>query len=186
MAVTAAVLAAQTESAAEGSEDHAPVTSGAIESPAPAPPEQPASTAAAVRSEQPTTPVVSTTTIARPGPTIVANPRAGDLRVDPAADTLPVSYHPAPAVAVRREVAYGEDPAQRVDLHLPEEQNAPVVVYLHAGGWVAGAPSDVPDIILRFLERGYAVASVGYRLAPRHRFPAPGTSVDRDRHRCAH
>ena len=125
----------------------------------------------------PATPVAADTAVAHEGPTVVANPRGGDLRSDPAADTLPVSYSPSAAAIVRRGVAYGEDPAQRIDLHLPEQPGAPVIVYLHAGGWIAGGPHEVPDVILRFIERGYAVASVGYRLAPEHPFPAPVDDV---------
>lgn len=117
------------------------------------------------------------TTLPEPVPTIVPNPRVGDLRADPRADTLPDSYLPPPATTVHRDAAYGDDPAQRVDLHLPERPGAPVIAYLHAGGWTSGGPGDVPDIILRFLERGFAVASVGYRLAPEHPFPAPVDDV---------
>ncbi len=49
----------------------------------------------------------------------------------------------------------------------------PVVVYLHGGGWAVGS-IDSYDTACRALANaaGHAVASVGYRLAPEHPFPA--------------
>lgn len=48
-----------------------------------------------------------------------------------------------------------------------------VIVYFHGGGWVLGAVEDF-DAVCRTLARhtGFDVVSVGYRLAPEHRFPA--------------
>ncbi|MDX1649111.1 MAG: alpha/beta hydrolase [Myxococcota bacterium] len=52
----------------------------------------------------------------------------------------------------------------------PEE---PVVVHLHGGGYVIGAPEDQRDAIARLaLGLDARVVSVDYRLAPEHRFPA--------------
>jgi acetyl esterase/lipase len=53
------------------------------------------------------------------------------------------------------------------------EAELPVTVYLHGGGWVIGS-LDTHDGIGRALARraGCEVVSVGYRLAPEHRFPA--------------
>ena len=101
------------------------------------------------------------------------DPRPGDLRLDGAADTLPVPYTPAAAATTVLDVPYGTDPAQRLDLYLPSNTNAPVVIFAHAGGWIAGGREHVPPMVLRFVERGVAVVSVGYRLAPEHPFPAP-------------
>ena len=58
----------------------------------------------------------------------------------------------------------------------PVEQPAGIIVYFHGGGWVLGT-LDGYDPVLRALAvtTGWAVASVGYRLAPEHRYP---TAVD--------
>lgn len=50
---------------------------------------------------------------------------------------------------------------------------APVLVFLHGGGWVVG-DLDSHDAVCRLLaaRSGAAVLAVGYRLAPEHPFPA--------------
>ena len=66
-------------------------------------------------------------------------------------------------------VAYGPEPYQLLDLHFPDRNRhpgpAPVIVYLHAGGWISGTRADVADVALAQIVRGYAVASVDYDLA---------------------
>jgi acetyl esterase/lipase len=51
---------------------------------------------------------------------------------------------------------------------------APVVVYVHGGGWMSGSKND--DIARAFFgeltHRGFLVASLNYRLAPQYTFPA--------------
>ena len=51
---------------------------------------------------------------------------------------------------------------------------APMLVYLHGGGWVVG-DLDTHDQPCRFLAReaGVLVLSIDYRRAPEHKFPAP-------------
>lgn len=131
-----------------------------------------------------TTPESGAVVVRTPGPALaVPDPRPGDLRVDPTGDVLPSDYTAAPAREIVRDLAYGPDPIHLLDLYLPGDdlpiENAPVVVFLHSGGWIGGDRSYVPDMVLRFVERGYAVASVDYSLAPEHPFPAPITDVKR-------
>jgi acetyl esterase len=52
--------------------------------------------------------------------------------------------------------------------------DAPALLYLHGGGWVAGSVETVDRLCRRIADRsGCAVLSVDYRLAPEHPFPAP-------------
>ena len=73
----------------------------------------------------------------------------------------------------------------RLELVVPDTPGPhPVVVCFHGGGWTAGnrldlcgpyafAPGGKDKGILRVLaDNGFAAASVGYRLAPKHQFPA--------------
>ncbi|MBC3192977.1 alpha/beta hydrolase fold domain-containing protein [Pseudonocardia sp. C8] len=48
----------------------------------------------------------------------------------------------------------------------------PVLVYLHGGGWVLGAPSTHRRLARDIAGLGLVVVVVDYRRAPRHRFPA--------------
>jgi acetyl esterase len=61
-----------------------------------------------------------------------------------------------------------------VRAYRPEGQGAlPVIAYFHGGGWAVGS-IDSFDAVCRALANasGAVVASVGYRLAPEHPFPA--------------
>lgn len=71
---------------------------------------------------------------------------------------------------VLRNLAYGADPAQRLDVYLPARpRHAPVIFMVHGGAWRTGdkAMSRVVDNkIAWWLPRGYIFVSVNYRLLP--------------------
>lgn len=71
-----------------------------------------------------------------------------------------------------RDIEYARvgDVSLKLDLYLPKQANAPLVVYVHGGAWRAGSKSDVP--IVKLLDHGFAIASVDYRLSTQARFPA--------------
>ena len=74
------------------------------------------------------------------------------------------------------DLAYADSSAaQRLDLYLPEtgEGPFPLVLRVHGGGWRGGSKALSPGShYLRVRERGYALASVGYRLSSEAVFPA--------------
>lgn len=60
-------------------------------------------------------------------------------------------------------------------MHLARPSDAkdlPGILFLHRGGWVGGSKDRYRQIIEDIAGQGYVVASVGYRFAPKHRFPA--------------
>jgi acetyl esterase/lipase len=62
---------------------------------------------------------------------------------------------------------------QKLDLYLPAaEPNAPLplIVWVHGGAWQAGSKEGCPAV--GFVEKGYAVASINYRLSRHAIFPA--------------
>ena len=60
---------------------------------------------------------------------------------------------------------------QKLDLYLPKDgQNLPLIINIHGGAWLGG--SKEMDVPLDFLARGYAVASINYRLSQHAVFPA--------------
>jgi acetyl esterase/lipase len=78
-------------------------------------------------------------------------------------------------VRVERDVPYvpGGDPAQRLDLYLPERAGGPplpLLLCIHGGGWSSGSKDDCPAALL--VPHGYAAASIDYRLVQQAAFPA--------------
>jgi acetyl esterase/lipase len=76
---------------------------------------------------------------------------------------------------VHRDLEYvpGGHARQRLDLYVPEKADAPLpmIVWIHGGAWMAGSKDGgVPA--LPFLGKGYAVASINYRLSQHAVFPA--------------
>lgn len=58
----------------------------------------------------------------------------------------------------------------KLDLYLPAEENPPLVVWIHGGGWQNGSKESCE---VRWLQqKGYAVASISYRLTDVAIFPA--------------
>ncbi|NMO96576.1 alpha/beta hydrolase [Paenibacillus lemnae] len=68
-----------------------------------------------------------------------------------------------------------QSPSQQLDIYLPPHgvKPYPVLIYFHGGGFVAGDKRDVNiEPMLRALEKGYALVSVGYRKSKEAKFPA--------------
>ena len=62
-----------------------------------------------------------------------------------------------------------------LDLYLPANpirRPAPVIVFLHGGGWSGGTRTTGPDFQRYFAQDGFAMASIEYRLTPSITFPA--------------
>lgn len=68
------------------------------------------------------------------------------------------------------EYARVGDFSLKLDLHRPDVASPPLVVYVHGGAWRAGSKADVP--VAKLIDRGFAIASVDYRLSTQARFPA--------------
>lgn len=79
-------------------------------------------------------------------------------------------------VEIQRDVEYGSGGGEKLTLHLARprglSQPAPAVVFIHGGGWAAGNKNMFLPFIEQFASEGYVAVTVGYRLAPKHRFPA--------------
>lgn len=69
------------------------------------------------------------------------------------------------------EYARAGEMSLKLDLYIPQaDQPPPVVVWVHGGAWRSGSKNN--PSILPLTEKGFAVASVEYRLSPVARFPA--------------
>jgi len=70
------------------------------------------------------------------------------------------------------DVFYGDNPYQGIALHEPNNPNGTVFAFVHGGGWTSGYREHMNFMAPGFLEAGVIFASIGYRLAPDHVFPA--------------
>ena len=90
-----------------------------------------------------------------------------------------------PGTRVLRDVPYGPDPLQALDVYVPARSSpggAPVVVMVHGGGWRYGnkaSPGVVGAKAVHWLERGLVFVSIDYRLLPAHDVRAQADDVAR-------
>jgi acetyl esterase/lipase len=106
-----------------------------------------------------------------------------ELPVAPA----PREVTPKPDVKVERDILYATIDGEKLylDIAMPGQPGQyPCVVMFHGGAWVTGSRKDLsvggrdrsgrtaPSIMEMVAARGYVAVSVGYRLAPKHKFPA--------------
>ena len=79
-------------------------------------------------------------------------------------------------VRAHRDLVYveGGHERQKLDLFLPAKVDGPVpvIIWVHGGGWQNGSKENCPALRGGYLEKGYAVASLNYRLSQHAVFPA--------------
>ncbi len=83
--------------------------------------------------------------------------------------------HAEPKIIKDLEFAHVGDVTLKLDLHLPEKPTPPLIVYVHGGAWRAGSKNDMP--LKSLLAKGFAVASVDYRLSTVAPFPAQAHDI---------
>ncbi|WP_420103820.1 alpha/beta hydrolase [Bosea sp. (in: a-proteobacteria)] len=92
-------------------------------------------------------------------------------------DALQAALQPDRGSAVRREVDHvieGAEPPVRVRLFEPFSQPCGTILFVHGGGWIMGSPETFAPLCRELATvTGMTVASVDYRLAPEHPYPAP-------------
>ncbi|MBZ8141673.1 esterase [Rubrivivax gelatinosus] len=76
-----------------------------------------------------------------------------------------------PGAECRPDQAYGEAPAMRYDVYRPARAAAscPVLAVVHGGGWQRGDKAQAAALqhkLTHWLERGFVVLSINYRLLP--------------------
>jgi acetyl esterase/lipase len=65
-----------------------------------------------------------------------------------------------------QNISYGSSSRNKLDIYLPENRTAatPVVLLIHGGSWVEGDKSSFTDLAKYWRDRGFAAATVNYRL----------------------
>lgn len=76
----------------------------------------------------------------------------------------------------RKDIEYGkvDDRSLKLDLYVPKKRagKLPLLIFIHGGGWKGGDKADYRIYTQAFAQKGYIVASVGYRLTDEAKFPA--------------
>lgn len=83
-----------------------------------------------------------------------------------------------------KDIAYGTDAAQKMDIYLPAGRNTTstkVLVFVHGGSWSSGDKNEFDEAITALLPRltNYALVNINYRLvnSGANRFPTQMTDI---------
>ena len=113
-------------------------------------------------------------------PDIAAKTRAAGHSMDPASGEAYAALFGPEAwsgMTITRDVAYGSDPLQKLDLYVPDGKAAkrPVLIFVHGGGFTRGDKHGAfyPDNITAWAaKQGMVGVNIDYRLAPKNPWPA--------------
>ena len=79
-------------------------------------------------------------------------------------------------VDFRTDVVYGKagDEELKLNLAVPKGLKGPTpgLIYIHGGGWSGGDKKSFDQFAKNAAQAGYVAATIDYRLAPKHQFPA--------------
>jgi len=81
---------------------------------------------------------------------------------------------PRSGYSVHRNIAFGEDPRQRLDIYVPQglKGPAPVLLFFYGGGWQGGKRTDYLAFGQAFASAGIITVVADYRLYPQVKYPA--------------
>lgn len=86
-----------------------------------------------------------------------------------------------------KDLAYGSDPQQRLDVYAPPgAKAAPMILLVHGGAWMIGDKAHAPVVankLARWLPKGFVVASTNYRMSKN---PNPSDQVEDVAHALAY
>ncbi len=92
------------------------------------------------------------------------------------AQTRPFPPRMLEGVVAHRDLVYVPDghERQKLDLYLPEKGEGPfpLIIWIHGGGWQSGSKENCLPLRVGFVNKGFAVASINYRLSGHAVFPA--------------
>ena len=96
-------------------------------------------------------------------------------------------FHPGEpyqGVRLTRDIKYGPDERNRLDLFLPLAlaRDLPVMIYVHGGGFTGGDKKNpafpyYDNVMLWAVRHGMAGVNITYRLAPKHKWPSGNQDI---------
>lgn len=80
-------------------------------------------------------------------------------------------------MSIYRDIGYTQanSASQSLDLFVPKQtppRSLPLVILIHGGGWLSGDKKDFQGLAHEFISRGFAFASINYRLSSQSTWPA--------------
>ena len=80
---------------------------------------------------------------------------------------------PRAGYSVVKDIAYGTDERQTLDIYLPDQPapGRPVIVFYYGGSWQKGSKDDYLFVGQAFASKGYIAVIADYRLYPQVYFP---------------
>jgi acetyl esterase/lipase len=91
---------------------------------------------------------------------------------------------PPSAYVLHSNVLYGTDPKNAVDIYVPKATPSspgpfPIIVLIHGGDWLAGDKGNLAAQAKYFVQNGYVVANINYRLSTtlQNQYPAAANDV---------
>ncbi len=95
------------------------------------------------------------------------------LLVFMAVETTVFAEKPSVRLVPNQVFAEREDKTLKADLYLPPGEGPfPGILMIHGGAWAGGSRSHMATHAIFLANHGYAVATITYRFAPTHIFPA--------------
>ncbi len=81
---------------------------------------------------------------------------------------------PRSGYRIVRDLAYGSDPRQKLDLYVPDhlQAKAPVILFFYGGSWQGGSKDLYLGFGQAFASEGIIVAVADYRVYPQVRYPS--------------
>ena len=81
---------------------------------------------------------------------------------------------PRDGYAVHRDLAYGTDPRQKLDVYVPSglKGPAPVLLFFYGGSWLGGHKADYLAFGQAFASAGIVTVVADYRVYPQVKYPA--------------
>src|ERR1700734_2658108 len=82
-------------------------------------------------------------------------------------------FVPSSGYAITRDVAFGADPPQKLDIYVPDglTKPAPVIIFLYGGSWQSGDRGGYRWVGQSFASQGIVTVIADYRTYPPAHFP---------------
>jgi acetyl esterase/lipase len=76
--------------------------------------------------------------------------------------------------SINRDIAYGADPRQKLDIYIPDHMTAaaPVLLFIYGGSWQMGSKDIYKFLGQAFASKGIVTVVADYRLYPQVKYPA--------------